>query len=263
MCIPHIIATQRRCEHVPAATNTRNKDELLDVSFSMLSMSSQTRVWESVFVSPVSLHGNGSVNTFLRQRRIVGGVVFCAFRVVSNESMLLVLPITSCYFMQNWNISSNKRITQRMTYRLIGELVSSSSLCWWQEQRQQTAFETAKFHSLMWMIIWKGITAERNIIKCLLPPLTHWYAAYEGHFKLTISYFEFKWRSKRYHTSHIWLEGLTLLQNSSLSFTNIRQRIWHLPNANNHNELSDGEVMLQHVRSRQCLLFRRASEVKL
>jgi hypothetical protein len=35
---------------------------------------------------PLSFLDNGSVNTFPRQRRIVGGVVFCAVHVVSKES---------------------------------------------------------------------------------------------------------------------------------------------------------------------------------
>jgi hypothetical protein len=45
-----------------------------------------------LYVYPLSLIGNGSVNTFPRQRmhariRIFGRVVFCAARVVSKESM--------------------------------------------------------------------------------------------------------------------------------------------------------------------------------
>jgi hypothetical protein len=43
----------------------------------------------------LSLLGNNSVKTFPRQRRIVGGIVFYAIRVVSKESRLLVLPRTS------------------------------------------------------------------------------------------------------------------------------------------------------------------------
>jgi hypothetical protein len=39
---------------------------------------------------------NCSVNTFLRQRTIAGGVVFYAVRVVSKGSKRLVLPRTSC-----------------------------------------------------------------------------------------------------------------------------------------------------------------------
>jgi hypothetical protein len=45
---------------------------------------------------PLSLLGKGSVNTFPLQRRIVGGVVFCAVHVILKESRpfseLLVLP---------------------------------------------------------------------------------------------------------------------------------------------------------------------------
>jgi hypothetical protein len=51
----------------------------------------------SICVSPLSLLGNGSVNTFPRPRRIVVGVVFYAFHIVSKESRRLVLPITFCY----------------------------------------------------------------------------------------------------------------------------------------------------------------------
>jgi hypothetical protein len=49
---------------------------------------------------PIPLPGNGSVNTFLRQRRIVGAIVFCAVRVVSKESRRLVLTRTSRYFLK-------------------------------------------------------------------------------------------------------------------------------------------------------------------
>jgi hypothetical protein len=41
---------------------------------------------------PLSLLGNYYLKMFLRQRRIGGGVVFCAFGVVSKESKGLVLP---------------------------------------------------------------------------------------------------------------------------------------------------------------------------
>jgi hypothetical protein len=46
---------------------------------------------------PLSLQGNGSVNTFPLQCRIVGGVVFYAVLVVSKESMRLILPRTYCF----------------------------------------------------------------------------------------------------------------------------------------------------------------------
>jgi hypothetical protein len=48
---------------------------------------------------PLSLLGNNSVKTFPRQRRNVGGVVFYAAHVVSKESRRLVLPTTSCFFL--------------------------------------------------------------------------------------------------------------------------------------------------------------------
>jgi hypothetical protein len=57
-------------------------EKLLDVPFSMRFMSYQG---DSVGVSiyPLSFLGNNSLKTFPRQRRIVGGVVFYAVRVLS------------------------------------------------------------------------------------------------------------------------------------------------------------------------------------
>jgi hypothetical protein len=46
---------------------------------------------------PLSLRGNGSVKTFPRQRRIVGGADFYAVRVVSKEIRRSVLRRTSCF----------------------------------------------------------------------------------------------------------------------------------------------------------------------
>jgi hypothetical protein len=50
-------------------------------------------------VYPLSLLGNNSVKTFPLQRRIVGGVVSYVALVVSEESMRLVLPRSSCIVM--------------------------------------------------------------------------------------------------------------------------------------------------------------------
>jgi hypothetical protein len=47
---------------------------------------------------PLALPGNNLVKTFLQQQRIVGGVIFYMFHVLSNESMRLVLPRTSSQF---------------------------------------------------------------------------------------------------------------------------------------------------------------------
>jgi hypothetical protein len=58
---------------------------------------SKESLWVCLCI-PLSLQGNGSVNMFSQQRRIVGGVVFCAFLVLSNGSRRLVLPRTSGIF---------------------------------------------------------------------------------------------------------------------------------------------------------------------
>jgi hypothetical protein len=79
-CIPHFIARQWLGKHITAATNTRICWTLVSVGLCI----------------PLSLLCNNSVKTFPRQRRIVGGVVFYAVRVVSKESRQLVLHRTSC-----------------------------------------------------------------------------------------------------------------------------------------------------------------------
>jgi hypothetical protein len=60
----------------------------------------------SVCVSLLPLLDNGSVKTFPRQRRIVGGVVFYAFRVVSKASRRLDRPRNSCsFFFKIWPLN--------------------------------------------------------------------------------------------------------------------------------------------------------------
>jgi hypothetical protein len=78
-CVRRFIARQCLGTHVPAPTNTRHKTIAGRVCLSI----------------PLFLLGNNSIKTFLRQRRIVGGFVFCAFRVISNKDRRLVLPRTS------------------------------------------------------------------------------------------------------------------------------------------------------------------------
>jgi hypothetical protein len=58
---------------------------------------SLSSVCVSVCVYLLSLLGDGSVKTFPRQQRIVGGVIFYAVRVISKESRRLVLPRCSCF----------------------------------------------------------------------------------------------------------------------------------------------------------------------
>jgi hypothetical protein len=94
-CIPPIVA--RHGEHVLAATNTRNNRRIVGcVVFCAVHVVSKESLCVCLCI-PLSLLGNGSVNTFSRQRGIVGGVVFYAVRVVSKDSRRLVLSRTSCY----------------------------------------------------------------------------------------------------------------------------------------------------------------------
>jgi hypothetical protein len=66
-------------------------------------MSCQRRICRSIYIYPVSLPGNGLVNTFPRERGIVGGVIFYAILIVSKESMRLVLPRSSCFRTRNFS----------------------------------------------------------------------------------------------------------------------------------------------------------------
>jgi hypothetical protein len=95
---PPIIAEKRLGKHVPAATNTRNNKIIIRrIVFYAARVVSKESLWVCLCMS-LWLLGKDSVNTFPRQRRIVGGVVFYAVRVVSKESRRLVLPRTSCYY---------------------------------------------------------------------------------------------------------------------------------------------------------------------
>jgi hypothetical protein len=84
-CIPYFIAWQKLGKHVPAAKETRNNSRIVG----------PVCLWVCLCI-PLLLLGYNSVNTFPRQRRIVGSVVVYAVRVVSKESRQLVLPRTSC-----------------------------------------------------------------------------------------------------------------------------------------------------------------------
>jgi hypothetical protein len=76
-------------------TNTRNNRIIVGcVIFYAVGVLWNESVGLSVY--PLSLLGNGSVKTFRRQWRIVGGEVFYAVRIVSKENRRLVLPRNSC-----------------------------------------------------------------------------------------------------------------------------------------------------------------------
>jgi hypothetical protein len=84
ICIPPIVTRQRLSKHFPAATNTHNR-RIGRVVFCAVRVVSKESLWVCLCIS-LSLLGNGLVNTFLRQRRIGGGFVFYAVRVVLKES---------------------------------------------------------------------------------------------------------------------------------------------------------------------------------
>jgi hypothetical protein len=86
MCIPHIVAKQRLCKHVPTGKNTHNNRRIVGCIVLYVVRFYQRRVCGFVCVSLYHC----SVNTFPRQREIVGGVFFYAVRVVSEESRRLL-----------------------------------------------------------------------------------------------------------------------------------------------------------------------------
>jgi hypothetical protein len=65
---PLSFARQRLCKHVPAATDTRNNIIVGHAVFCAVRVVSKESLWVSACVSPYRLLGNGSVNTFPRQR---------------------------------------------------------------------------------------------------------------------------------------------------------------------------------------------------
>jgi hypothetical protein len=82
--IPCIVARQRLGKHVPAATVTRNNRRIVGhVSYAVLVVSEEN-LWVCLCI-PLVVARYWSVNTFPRQRRVVGGVVFYAV-LVSKES---------------------------------------------------------------------------------------------------------------------------------------------------------------------------------
>jgi hypothetical protein len=91
---PLIVARQVLGKHVPAARNTRNSRIIVGrVVVYAVRVVSKKNLWVWACI-PLSLLGNGLVNTIPRQRRIVGGVSFYAVRFVSKESRRLILART-------------------------------------------------------------------------------------------------------------------------------------------------------------------------
>jgi hypothetical protein len=94
LCVPPlIVARQRLGRHVPVATNTRNNSRIPGGAvFYTVRVVWKESLWVCLCMPP-SLLGNGTVNTLLRQRRIVRGVVSCAVCVVSKVSLWAFLRI--------------------------------------------------------------------------------------------------------------------------------------------------------------------------
>jgi hypothetical protein len=105
---PSIVAMQRIGKHVPTATSTRNNRRIVGrVVLYAVRVVSKENLWD--MCNPLSLLGNGLVNTFPRQRNVVAGVVFYTIRDVSNESRRLVLPTISCNITLSYTTRSPKR----------------------------------------------------------------------------------------------------------------------------------------------------------
>jgi hypothetical protein len=78
---------------VLTARNTRNSRKTVGgaIFYAVLVVSKKS-LWVSLYI-PLSLLGNGAVNTFPRQKRVIGGFVFYAVLVVSKKSLWVSLYI--------------------------------------------------------------------------------------------------------------------------------------------------------------------------
>jgi hypothetical protein len=97
LCFSYVyVARQRLGKNLTTAMNTHTVTEEFLNTFFLYGLCCIKEEFVVVSVYPPSLLSNGLVNTFLRQRGIVGGTVFYVAHVMSKESMQLVLPRTSC-----------------------------------------------------------------------------------------------------------------------------------------------------------------------
>jgi hypothetical protein len=103
-CIPLFVVGKRLVNmYVHAAQNTCNNRRTVR----------RVCLWVCVCI-PLSLLRNNSLKTFPRQRRIVGGVIFYAVRVVSKESRRSVLPRSSCFTGYNTDVELQTASTARL-----------------------------------------------------------------------------------------------------------------------------------------------------
>lgn len=132
ICIyfPPIFARQRLCQQVPVATNTHKSIRTADcVIFFAIRALSKEILCVCLYIS-LSLQDSNSVKIVPRQRRIVGGIVLYAIRVVWKENMWLFLSRNSCVFMSNnlYRIISKFTIdvhTTRISLSAVLQFVSS------------------------------------------------------------------------------------------------------------------------------------------
>jgi hypothetical protein len=85
VCVSHpIVARQQIGKHFPTAKNTRNNRSVGRVVFYAVRVVIKESLW-ACLCNPLSLLGNGSIDTFTRQQ-ILCGVFLYAARVVLRES---------------------------------------------------------------------------------------------------------------------------------------------------------------------------------
>lgn len=86
--------------HVPVTVETQNNEDLLDVSFSVQSLSYQSWVFGCACMCAhvcVAWYAHFHGSKYTKQIRLVGCFVFCVIHVVLKESRQVVLPRTSCF----------------------------------------------------------------------------------------------------------------------------------------------------------------------
>jgi hypothetical protein len=126
MCIASIFAKQWIGKHVPVATNTHATiEQLLNAWFSMRFVLYQRRVCVSVCVYQLSLLGNGSVNIFPPERKIVCRVVFYVVLFLLKESRRFVLPRYSCLFLEPGQNSCSQLTLPSSSLNVICEIMVS------------------------------------------------------------------------------------------------------------------------------------------
>jgi hypothetical protein len=83
VCIPSIITRHQLNKHVPMITDTHSNRNIIEQAiFCVVNVASKENVGLCI---PLLLMGNGSINTFLLQQSIIGGIIFFAVCVMWKE----------------------------------------------------------------------------------------------------------------------------------------------------------------------------------